>query len=100
MADRNGYGQSILQDDLSRCYLCGSSAGKIDRHEVFGAANRKKSKAYGLWVMLCHHPCHLEKAHGDGYVMDMLHRHGQLAAMTTYKMTIEEFVKWIGRSYL
>ena len=45
--DRNGYAPSILQDDLSVCFRCGRSCEKLDRHEVYGAANRQKSKALG-----------------------------------------------------
>ena len=98
--DRNGYGVSIMQDDLSRCYLCGRSTGKLDRHEVYGASNRKKSKELGLWVMLCHHPCHMQMAHGNKHMMDMLHWRGQIAAMNTYGWSIEEFRYVIGRNYL
>lgn len=98
--DRNGYGLSILQDDESRCYLCGNRAGKLDRHEIYGASNRKKSKELGFWVMLCHYPCHMTLAHGDRDTMDMLHRRGQIAAMNTYNLTTDEFINLIGRNYL
>ena len=97
--DRNGYGLSILQDDESMCYICGNRSGKLDRHEVYGASNRKKSKALGLWVVLCHEPCH-RLAHGDRYYMDLLHQRGQIAAMETYRWTKDDFRKEIGRNYL
>lgn len=98
--DSNGYSKSIMQDDLSRCYLCGGSSVKLDRHEVFGASNRKKSKELGLWVLLCHRPCHLSFAHGNRETMDSLHRRGQIAAMNTYGWNIDKFRSVIGRNYL
>lgn len=97
--DRNGYGLSLLQDDESRCYLCGNRAGKLDRHEIYGASNRKKSKELGFWVTLCHEPCH-RLAHGDRAVMDLLHFRGQIAAMNTYGWSKEDFRNVIGRNYL
>lgn len=98
--DKSGYNPSILQSDTKRCYLCGRTSGKLDRHEVFGASNRKRSKAMGLWVVLCHRPCHLELAHGDGEIADLLHRRGQTAAMNVYHMSKEDFIEEMGRSYL
>ena len=100
MADHNGYNASILQDDTNCCYLCGRRSGKLDRHEIYGASNRKKSKALGLWVVLCHRPCHLELAHGDRDTMDLLHRRGQIAAMNHYMLDRKEFINLIGRSYI
>jgi hypothetical protein len=53
--DRNGYAPSILQTE-ERCFLCGRTDRKLDRHEPFGGPYRAKSKADGLWVLLCHYP--------------------------------------------
>ena len=98
--DRNGYNASILQDDLEHCYLCGGSAEKLDRHEIYSGANRRKSKYYGLWVMLCHQSCHLGLAHRDKVTALMLKERGQIAAMTRYKWTEQDFINRFGRSYL
>ena len=98
--DRNGYAPSILQDDLSCCFLCGHSDMKLDRHEVWGAANRQKSKALGLWVMLCHDACHLYGVHKYGVLADRLKKKAQRRAMEHYGWTTEEFIKIIGRNYL
>ena len=72
--DRNGYAPSILQrgrrgicggeDAPGHCYCCGRREGRgflerLERHEPWGAANRQKSKALGLWVTLCRE-CHEE----------------------------------------
>lgn len=49
--------KSILQKDLSRCYVC-HTRNDTHIHEVFyGSANRKKSIDYGCYVALCakHH---------------------------------------------
>ena len=97
---RNGYAQSILQDNLGVCYLCGRTTGKIDFHEVFPGRNRQKSKYYGLWVCLCHETCHLGLAHKDMSVADMLKQRGQIAAMTRYGWTVQDFINKFGRSYI
>ena len=98
MADRNGYNPSILQDDTTRCFICGRTDGKLDRHEIFGASNRRKSKRLGLWVVLCRN--HHEDAHGNRAVMTALKKAGQIAAKKTYGWTNEDFIKEIGRNYL
>lgn len=97
---RNGYSPSIVQADTERCFLCGNSNGKLDRHEIFGASNRQKSKRLGLWVVLCHEPCHLSLAHGYNSTMIALKQAGQTAAMQTYGWSTEEFIRQIGRNYL
>ena len=89
--DRNGYAPSIVQADTSKCFLCQRSGVKLDRHEIFGNAMRNKSKRMGLWVSLCHTPCHLTHAHGGAEVMDWLHRVGEQACLDTYDMDIPAF---------
>ena len=98
--DRNGYAKSIVQNDTSRCYLCGHSGGKLDRHEVFGASNRSKSKRLGLWVMLCHDECHINGAHASKAISDALKRKAQAVAMKAYNWTKEDFIREFGRNYL
>lgn len=49
--------KSIIQDDLTRCYVCGRT-GIIEIHHVMsGVANRPLSSKYKLLVALCpeHH---------------------------------------------
>ena len=38
-----------------RCFLCGrnDTGDPLERHHIFGGANRKKSEKYGLVVYLC-----------------------------------------------
>ena len=98
--DRNGYAPSIMQTDLGKCFRCGRTTGKLDRHEIYGNANRQKSKRLGLWVVLCHQDCHLNGAHAQKKIADALKQAGQVAAMKTYHWTKEDFIREIGRNYL
>lgn len=98
--DRNGYNPSILQDDLSYCYCCGRRCEKLDRHEIWGGANRDKSKRLGLWVMLCHDSCHLNGVHAYPQKYLYLKQKAQRVAMKHYGWTKEEFINQFGRSYL
>ena len=98
--DKNGYAPSIMQQDLTRCYLCGRSNEKLDRHEVFGGAYRAKSKRYGLWVMLCHWTCHLNGAHAHGDISQLLKREAQQRATDYYAMSEEDWLDEFGKNYL
>lgn len=49
--------KSILQKDMTKCFICGCTHN-LQTHEVFfGTANRTKSIDWGLYVRLCsrHH---------------------------------------------
>lgn len=103
--DRNGYAPSIVQQDMTACHFCGrnGSTDKLDRHEIFGASNRDKSKRLGLWVMLCHDRCHItgrNAVHNNGASRYALQREGQIRAMDAYGWSTYDFIKEFGRSYL
>lgn len=100
--DRNGYAPSIIQFDMGQCYRCHKRAEKLDRHEIFGAANRVKSKRLGLWVMLCHTTCHegRDGVHQNSAEALKLHKIGQEAAMRRYGWSTEEFIGKFGKNYL
>ena len=98
--DRNGYAPSIMQKDLTRCYLCGRSSEKLDRHEPLCGAYRAKSKRYGLWVMLCHWTCHLNGAHAHGEISQLLKQEAQQRAMDYYGLTTDEWIESFGKNYL
>ena len=44
--------KSALTDQMDRCMITGRS-GRIERHHVFGAANRTRSTFYGFIAPLC-----------------------------------------------
>lgn len=47
--------KSIIQQDMSRCYICGTTQN-LHTHEIFyGSANRKKSIEYGCYISICGH---------------------------------------------
>lgn len=98
--DKNGYAPSIMQTDLHKCFRCGRTTGKLDRHEIYGNANRQRSKRLGLWVVLCHQECHLDGVHAQRKIAEALKQAGQVAAMKTYGWTKEDFIREIGRNYL
>lgn len=88
-----------------QCWLCGRNgyADPLDRHHIFGAANRKKSEKYGLVVYLCHHDCHIfgeQAAHRNKETMQRLHEYGQRKAMEENGWTKEDFIREFGRNYL
>lgn len=101
--DKNGYNPSIVQEDTSCCYLCGKTDGKLDRHEIFfGMANRKKSKADGLWVMLCHDGCHQgpNGVHHNRELREYLCHEGQRKAMEVIGYTEYGFIHRYGKNWL
>lgn len=44
---------SIFTDDMNTCFLTGSTYW-VERHHIFGGANRKKSELYGLVLPITH----------------------------------------------
>lgn len=87
------------------CWLCGRNgmSEPLDKHHIFGGANRKKSEKYGLTVWLCHGSCHLsgvKAVHNNRETMDALHEYGQRRAMQEQGWTREEFVREFGKNYL
>ena len=98
--DRNGYAPSIMQKDMSHCYLCGRCDQKLDRHEPFKGAFKRKSASLGMWVSLCHDRCHLGQAHNFPKVNEMLMMDAQRAAMKEYHWNTERFILEFGRNWL
>lgn len=99
---KNGYAPSIIQTDLSRCYRCGRTTGKLDFHEIWGGAYRQKSKRLGAWVVLCHDGCHLG-SYGVHYNADAgrkLKKQAQARLMQFYAWDKSDFIKQFGKNYL
>lgn len=90
---------------MSECFLCGrnGSQDRLDRHHIFGGANRKKSERYGLVVHLCHNDCHIfgeTAVHKNAETMLALHQYGQRKAMQENGWSVEDFIKVFGKNYL
>lgn len=91
--------------EANECFICGrnGSGDGLERHHIFGAANRKLSEKYGLVVWLCGERCHRTgkySAHQNGDVADYLHRYGQKKAMEDQGWTISQFREVFGKNYL
>lgn len=91
---------SIIQDDLSQCYVCKTTQNIHIHHCFYGTANRKQSDKYGCVVALCqeHHTgntgVHFQKD------LDM---HLKKIAQEHFEAEIgsrEDFRASFGRSYL
>ena len=103
--DRNGYAPSIIPGhDGYRCKLRArnGTADHLDRHEIFGGANREKSKKYGLWVYLCGWSCHRGNngVHRNRALDLAMKREAQRMAMERYGWTADEFRTVFRNNYL
>ena len=90
---------------MRKCFLCGRNGNgdRLERHHIFGAANRPLSEKYGLTVYLCGSRCHRDGAysvHKNAEVADYLHRYGQRKAMQEQGWTAQEFKEIFGKNYL
>lgn len=94
-----------MTNESKTCWLCGrnGTADPLDKHHIFGGANRRKSEKYGLCVYLCHHDCHIfgtGAAHRNRRTMERLHEYGQEKAMREQGWSAQEFVLIFGKNYL
>ena len=92
--------KSIMQKDLSRCFLCGGMQG-LEEHHIFGGPDRKLSEKYGLKVMLCGVECHRlgkHSVHMNREVSDSLKRLGQIAFEARHSH--QEFMEIFKKNYL
>lgn len=94
--------RSIMQKDLTRCYLCGANGAqdRLELHHVFGGPLRKLADADGLTVMLCGVRCHrLGKlsAHNNKTIRRMLQAEAQAKFEETH--TRAEWMARYGRNY-
>lgn len=92
--------KSILQKDMTRCFICGCTH-TLQTHEVFfGTANRKKSIEHGLYVRICsrHHNGSDNSVHFN-HQMDLnLKQFAQKEFEKTH--TREEFMSIFHKNYL
>ena len=90
---------------MNTCWLCGAngSVDPLDKHHIFGGANRKKSERMGLVVYLCHNRCHIfgkNAVHQNKETMLKLHQYGQNKAMLENGWDTDRFIAEFGRNYL
>lgn len=88
-----------------KCFICGRNGcgDKLDKHHIFGGANRKKSEKYGLTVWLCHDRCHVfgkYSVHQNADVMRYVHEYGQRKAMEENGWSVKDFIREFGKNYM
>lgn len=95
---RNGYGKSLFNTEDGTCYNCGY-VGDTARHEPIHGARRKLSKKYGLWIAVCPR-CHdlMHKHESDSFYY--LKEDAQRLFMNEYNVSVEDFIKLFGKSYI
>lgn len=95
---------------MNECFFCGRNGAvdPLDRHHIYGGANRSRSEKYGLVVYLCHRECHIfgkDSIHGGTTAeaqrrRDYLHRWGEQKFIEEQGATVDEFIDIFGRNYL
>jgi len=90
---------------MHECWLCGGNgfSDPLDKHHIFGGANRRKSEKYGLTVYLCHNSCHIfgpYAAHVNKDTAQKLHEYGQRMMMAEYGWSKEKFIREFGKNYV
>ena len=87
---------------MKKCWLCERTNGNLERHHIFGGANRKISEKYNLTVYLCDQ-CHRngpEAVHRNKDTMLTLHQYGQRKFMQEQNTDTTEFIRIFGKNYL
>lgn len=84
---------------MRSCYICGRT-DRVERHHVYGGANRRKSEKHGMVVDLCHW-------HHNEPPMGVHHNHKRNMALKREfqerfekRHTRDEFRAIFGKSYL
>lgn len=92
---------SIIQKDLTKCYVCGTTIN-IHIHHVFEGRNRKNSDKDGCIVALCgrHHNLSNEGVHFNKKLDDDLKKICEYKWLEYYDKEIKDFIKKYGRNYL
>lgn len=96
---------SILQENKTHCFLCGQNpcGDPLDKHHIYGGANRNKSEKYGLFVFIHHNKCHIfgkMSVHQNAEINNALKARAQKAAMEYYGWTVDDFRNIFGKNYL
>lgn len=86
---------SIVQNDLTRCYLCNKKT-QLDRHHIYNGGLRNISDRNGFWVMVCR-ICH-RKIHDTPKLAFQLKQECQYKYEESYSR--EEFMQLARKNYL
>ena len=92
--------KSIIQKDMSKCYICGTTLD-LHTHEIFfGTADRKKSIEWGCYVRLCgkHHNMSNEGVHMNKWLNNKLKEIAQKEFERLYGY--EKFMEVFHRNYI
>lgn len=83
------------------CWLCGRWR-PLDKHHIFGGANRLTSEHLGLYVYLCRgcHTIRPDSVHRSAETMQKLHEYGQRKAMRENGWDIATFKQVFHANYL
>ena len=97
--------KSIIQQDKTRCFLCGrnGSFDTLDEHHVYEGPNKPISEKYGLKVYLHHNECHIfgkNSVHNNARVNKALKAVVQKRAMKHYGWSVEDFIDKFGKNYI
>lgn len=90
---------SVFTKDLDHCYYTGSPI--VERHHIFGAANRGRSERYGFIIPLRPdlHP-NGAYAGGDAKLIDIKLKQMAQRYYEEHYGTREDFIKEFGKSHL
>ena len=90
--------ESIVQTDLTHCYLCPCRVN-LEEHHVFSGPNRKLSTRYKLTVALCpDHHRGKKGVHQNRELKESIERDGQTAFERLYGH--EKFMSVFKKNYL
>lgn len=97
--------ESIIQKDKTKCFICKQNpcGDPLDKHHIFGGADRSKSEKYGLTVYIHHNRCHIfgeNSVHANATINRKLQAYAQEKAMKHYNWSVEDFRRIFGKNYL
>jgi hypothetical protein len=92
--------KSILQKDMSECFICGTTRNLVTHEIFYGSANREKSIRYGAYVRLCtrHHTTSNYGVHFNPKLNEDLRKMAQKKLEEMYGH--EWFMETFGKNYL
>lgn len=91
---------SIMQSDMSKCYVCGTTLDLCTHEIYYGLANRPKSIKWGCYVRLCnnHHNMSNDGVHFNPKLDKRLKEDCQKAFEREYGHTL--FMSVFHKNYL